>query len=102
MNTQTRKQNIPDHFTDIQSALTHYDQTTASSSKHFVIAQGMNGHYYVMLKEEAEGLKTILVDRPTFTDIVAAEEERLYLEKTHSKRFAIRYTNTGTMYVSCI
>lgn len=87
-------------FADIQLALTHFDEITATSTKHYVIAEGINGKFYIMLKEDAEGLKNIAVDRSTFTNSAAAEEERAYLESTYDKQYAVRYDKKGHYYVT--
>jgi|GEM_PF-6965377 len=99
MKTNNTQDTETQSFIDIAKALEEFDSLRARSSHHYVIAQGLNGNYYVMLKDEAEGLKNILVDRPTFTDSLAAEEERAHLEETYKARFAIRYNHDGSMYV---
>lgn len=87
-------------FTDVQSALTHFNEITAESTKHYVIAQGINGKFYIMLQEDAEGLKNIAVGRSIFTDAEAAEEERSYLESANAKQYVVRYDKKGHFYVT--
>lgn len=99
MKTFTQKTLNEKKFADVSEALAQFDHLTAISSKHYVIAEGMDGSYYIMLKEDAEGLKNIVVDRPIFTDNLAAEEERAHLEDLYQVKFAIRYQHNGSMYV---